>query len=67
LVRGSGIHELAVIQAQRSEDAFRRYVREAAGSQGSASLSELERLSALHKQGSLSDEEFARAKGQLLS
>jgi len=66
LVRGGGIHERAVIQAQRSEDTFRRYVREAAGSQGSASLNELERLSVLHKQGSLSDQEFARAKDQLL-
>lgn len=66
LVRGSGIHHRAVIQAQHNEDAVRRYIREAAGTQGSSSLDELERLSALHQQGSLSDQQFERAKDQLL-
>jgi Phospholipase_D-nuclease N-terminal/Short C-terminal domain len=67
LIRGGGIHERAVIQARQQEDAFRTYIRQTAGSQGSASLEELERLSALHKQGSLSDEEFQKAKDQLLA
>jgi putative oligomerization/nucleic acid binding protein len=64
---GCGIHERAVIQAKQQQDAFRTYVREAAGTQGSASLDELERLSTLHKQGSLSDDEFQKAKDQLLT
>ena len=33
LVRGDGIHERAVAQAAQNEDAFRRYVRESAGTQ----------------------------------
>ena len=67
LVRGGGIHERSQIQARQQQDAFRSYIREAAGTQGSASLDELERLSALHKQGSISDDEFQKAKDQLLA
>jgi hypothetical protein len=67
LIRGGGIHERAVIQARQQEDAFRSYIRQTAGTQGSASLDELERLSTLHKQGSLSDDEFQKAKDQLLA
>ena len=67
IVRGGGIHERVAAQQRASEDAFRRYIRETAGTQGSASLDELERLSKLHKDGSLSDEEFEKAKSTLLS
>jgi hypothetical protein len=67
LVRGGGIHERAVAQAAQNEDAFRKYVRETAGTQSSASLDELERLSTLHKQGSLTDDEFQKAKDALLT
>ena len=67
VARGGGVHERAMIQARQNEDAIRRYIRESAGTQGSASIEELERLSALHQQGSLTDEEFKRAKEQLLS
>ena len=67
IARGDGIHERSVAQQRASEDAFRTYIRQTAGSQGSASIEELERLSNLHKQGSLTDEEFERAKSALLS
>jgi hypothetical protein len=67
IARGGGIHERQAIAARQQEDAFRTYVRQTAGTQGSASLDELERLSALHKQGSLSDAEFEQAKEQLLA
>ena len=67
LVRGGGIHERAAIQAQQNQDAFAQYIRQTAGTQSSASLDELERLSTLHKQGSLSDDEFQTAKDQLLA
>jgi hypothetical protein len=67
LIRGGGIHERAVAQAAQQQDAFAKYIRQTAGTQSSASLDELERLSALHKQGSLSDDEFAKAKDQLLA
>jgi hypothetical protein len=64
-VRGGEMHERSLLAARHSQDAIRQYVRQASGGQGS-SLDELERLSALHKQGSLSDDEFHRAKQQLL-
>jgi hypothetical protein len=67
ILRGGGIHERALETQRQNENAFRAYVRQAAGTPGSGSLDELERLSALHKQGSLSDEEFQTAKQQLLS
>ena len=67
IVRGGGIHERALAMQHQNEDAVRTYIRQAAGTQGSASLGELERLSALHKQGSLSDQEFQSAKDQLLT
>jgi Phospholipase_D-nuclease N-terminal/Short C-terminal domain len=67
IVRGGGIHERALQTQRQNEEALRTYIRQAAGPQGSGSLDELERLSTLHKQGSLSDEEFERAKAQLLT
>ena len=66
IVRGGGIHERALDAQRQQQDAFDAYVRKAAGTQGSASLDELERLSTLHKQGSLTDAEFEKAKAQLL-
>src|ERR1700722_6323098 len=66
IARGGGIHERALDAQRQQQDAFDAYVRQAAGTQGSASLDELERLSALHKQGSLSDAEFEKAKANLL-
>ena len=67
IVRGGGIHERALAMQHQNEDAVRTYIRQAAGTQGAGSLDELERLSALHKQGSLSDQEFQSAKDQLLT
>ena len=68
LIRGSGIHERNIAQAQQQDAAFREYVRNAAGTEGSSSsVQELERLSNLHKQGSLSDDEFQKAKDSLLA
>jgi hypothetical protein len=66
IVRGGGIHERALDAQRQQQDAFNAYIRQTAGTQGSASLDELERLSTLHKQGSLSDAEFEKAKSQLL-
>ena len=44
IARGGGIHERNLETQRQQEDAFRTYVRQAAGTQGSASLDELERL-----------------------
>jgi Phospholipase_D-nuclease N-terminal/Short C-terminal domain len=67
IARGGGIHERAIEAQKQQQEAFDAYVRQAAGTQGSASTSELERLSNLHKQGSLTDDEFEKAKAQLLT
>jgi hypothetical protein len=53
IVRGGEMHERAALAARRAYSS-------------SSSLDELERLTALHRQGSLSDEEFDAAKRQLL-
>ncbi len=66
IARGGGIHERQLAAARQQEDAFRKYVRETAAT-GSSSTDELERLTELHKNGSLSDEEFATAKAKLLA
>jgi hypothetical protein len=66
-VRGGEIHERTALAARHSDDAIRRYIREAGGGPGTSSLDELERLAALHRQGSLTDDEFQSAKQQLLS
>jgi hypothetical protein len=65
-VRGGQIHERAAMAARHSDEAIRRYMRGVGDGQGSSSLDELERLSSLHKQGSLTDDEFQAAKQQLL-
>jgi Phospholipase_D-nuclease N-terminal/Short C-terminal domain len=65
-VRGGQIHERAAMAARHNDEAIRRHMREVGGGQGSSSLDELERLSSLHKQGSLTDDEFQAAKQQLL-
>jgi hypothetical protein len=67
LIRGGEMHERAALAAQRNHEALRRYLDETGVGRGSSSLDELERLSALHKQGSLSDDEFQTAKERLLT
>jgi hypothetical protein len=67
LIRGGEMHERAALAARHSDEAIRRYIREAGGAQSNSSLDELERLAALHKQGSLTDDEYQSAKQQLLS
>jgi hypothetical protein len=66
-VRGGQIHERAAMAARHNDEAIRRHMREIGGGQGSSSLDELERLSSLHKQGSLTDDEFQAAKQRLLA
>lgn len=66
IARGHSMGERDVAQAQQSEAAFRSYVQQAAGS-GGGTASELTQLAELHKQGVLSDEEFASQKAKLLA
>ncbi|MBO1332742.1 SHOCT domain-containing protein [Streptomyces sp. VRA16 Mangrove soil] len=69
IVRGKGMSERDAAQARQAQAAFKDYVREAAAPQDRAasSVDELTRLADLHASGALTDEEFERAKSQLLA
>src|SRR5215472_1995136 len=56
IVRGGSMHERAVQQAQRQDQAARAYIRDAAGPQNSAD--QLTKLADLRDKGVLSPEEF---------
>ncbi len=65
IARGKSMGERSARQAAQNEQQFRTYVREAAGS-GTGVADELERLSKMHQQGLISDEELALAKQRVL-
>ena len=66
IARGRSINERALAQAQRNEQAFGRYVRETAGAGTTSTADELGKLADLRDRGTLSTEEFQRAKAKLL-
>ena len=66
IVRGRSINERALAQAQRNEQAFSRYVRETAGTGTTSTADELGKLADLRDRGTISAEEFQRAKTKLL-
>jgi hypothetical protein len=65
IARGGSMHERAVAQAQRQQQAFDDYVRQTAG--GSSQVDELAKLADLKSKGVLSDAEFEAQKAKLLS
>ena len=67
LLRGGQIHERAAHATHERDAALSRYLGQSGGGPGNPSLDELERLAALHRQGSLSDAEFQSAKDRLLT
>jgi hypothetical protein len=68
IVRGKKMSEHAVQQAQMQEAATRSYIQSVAGSGGGASAAEeIERLDALRKGGTISEEEFQAAKAKVLA
>ncbi len=68
IVRGGSMAERDVEEAQKSEEAFRAYVQQAAGGAGGASAAdELAKLAQLHKDGVISDAEFESQKAKLLA
>ena len=71
LVRGRGMTQRDVQQAQQADDAFKQYVRDAAGSPegdgGASHVDELSRLAELRRNGALTDEEYQKAKDKLLA
>ena len=65
IARGGSMQERAAAQAQRQQQAFDSYVKETAGSSGSAD--ELAKLADLKAKGVLTDAEFDAQKAKLLS
>jgi hypothetical protein len=65
IARGGGMHERAANQAAREQKAFDSYVRQAAGSSGSAD--ELAKLAELKDKGVITDAEFDAQKAKILS
>jgi type VI protein secretion system component VasK len=66
IVRGSQMHQREARQAQASEDAFRSYVQQTAGT-GTSTAEELTKLGALRDQGVLTDAEFTAQKAKILA
>ncbi|WP_372345746.1 SHOCT domain-containing protein [Streptomyces sp. KL116D] len=69
VVRGRGMGQRDVKQAQEREAAFKDYIRKTAAGdpEQPSNVDELSRLAELHRSGALSDEEFGRAKTKLLA
>ncbi len=64
IVNGKAMGERAAADAQQQQAAFDTYVRQTAGTTGSAD--ELAKLAALRDNGTLTDAEFAAQKAKLL-
>ena len=65
VVRGNGMAERQITEAQRSRDAFRAYVQDVAVAPTTAD--EVAKLVSLHDQGVLNDQEFERQKSRALA
>ena len=64
LVRGGSMHERAESEAASSQRAFDDYVRQVAGP---STASELAKLTELKQSGTISDEDYEKAKAKILS
>jgi Short C-terminal domain/Phospholipase_D-nuclease N-terminal len=65
IVRGRSMNERALQQSQENDQAFRRYVRDAAGA-GPSMADELAKLAKLRDDGAISPEEYESAKNRIL-
>lgn len=65
IARGPGMAERSQRENAAAQAEFDQYVRDVSGGGGAAS--ELERASALHTAGKLSDDEYAALKAKILS
>ena len=67
IARGDGMRERAAAQQEEQQKQLDAYIRQSAGSSGSASpADELAKLARLHDENKLSDEEFERAKAKIV-
>ncbi len=67
IARGSKMHERAAADAALQQKAFDQYVRQAAGTQGADTASQLSKLADLKNQGVLTDAEFEAQKSKILA
>ncbi len=67
IARGGKMHERQAKQAAEQQKAFDSYVRQAAGSPGADTASQLSKLADLKSQGVLTEEEFQSEKSKLLN
>ncbi|MER6133945.1 SHOCT domain-containing protein [Streptomyces sp. NPDC001815] len=67
IARGKNMGRREIAKAREQQDAFHAYVREAAGDGRRSSVDELAKLSEIRAAGDITDEEFRRAKGLVLS
>lgn len=70
MVRGSGMGQRAQDEARRGKQEFDDYIRETAGTAAAeppTQAEQLSRLAGLKADGTLTDEEFERAKNRLLT
>jgi hypothetical protein len=65
IARGHGMAERSARQAAANDQQFRSYVRDVAGS-GTGVADEIERLSRLRADGTITDQEYELAKQQVL-
>lgn len=66
IARGDGMRERAMHEQQQAQQQLDSYIRQTAGSGGSAA-DELAKLAKLHDKKKLSDEEFERAKAKIVA
>jgi ABC-type multidrug transport system fused ATPase/permease subunit len=67
IARGGKMHERAAAEAAQQQKAFDSYVREAAGTEGADTASQLSKLADLKSQGVITDAEFEAQKAKVLA
>src|SRR5215218_7769327 len=67
VARGEGMRERQLAQQQDAQKQLDTYIRQTAGSGGGSAADELAKLSKLHDEKKLSDEEYERAKAKIVS
>jgi|ERR1700722_13911710 ABC-type multidrug transport system fused ATPase/permease subunit len=67
IARGGSMHERRAQEVQQQQKAFDSYVRQAAGTPGADTASQLTKLADLKSQGVLTDAEFEAQKAKILA
>jgi hypothetical protein len=67
IARGGKMHERQVRDVRAQDEAFRSYVRDAAGTNGDSQSAELTKLAGLRDRGVITDQEFEQAKAKVLA